>query len=49
MAVAANSSGSSHIEKLYFNQLVFFNYLDLFSCINYLLTVKYTTEKLVKL
>ena len=47
MAVAADSSNSFHIEICCFNQPVLNKicYVDLFSCINRPLTVKYTTGK----
>ena len=49
MGVAAESSNSLHREECNFNLLVLNRntLLDLFGCINYTLTPKYTTGKLI--
>ena len=49
MAVVAKSRSKNVKEKCDFNQLVLNKilYLVVFSCINLLLTAKYTSEKLV--
>ena len=49
MAVAADSSNSLHIEECDFNEPVLNKivYMNLFSCINYPLTAKYTTGELI--